>query len=800
MKSMRKSKYYGRWGGEKKLVQGVLKRHPDGFGFVIPDDSSHPDIYIPSGRIGSAMTNDRVEAAVQKKRGRGQRHFGSVEAILKRFREFAAGPYEILKGRQGALCSHSLSDSQTILLSNPKRIAVKKGDWVKARITSWPESGAPFAGEVEQNLGLIGSEAADDSKRVLAGRDISLEFPEEALKEADQIPPKAGPGDFSGRRDLRDKSFVTIDGAAAEDFDDAVYVEKRPFGFKLFVAIADVSHYVAESSALDREAFLRGNSSYLPGFCVPMLPEKLSSGICSLRPRAVRLALAEEMDFSPKGERLRSKFYPAVIESRRRLTYGEAQEMLDGFRPMEGLDFLRDAERLARILQKKTGKDGALDLDIPETVVTVGSGGEPTDILREPRLFTHKMIEQFMLAANIGASAFLEKRKIPLMYRVHEDPKEDKLQQLEIFARTLGFSKPLGSRKNLARFLSQFQDHSKKPLISKLVLRCLSQARYSAFNKGHYGLSFKSYTHFTSPIRRYCDLLIHRLIKSSLSAQASGRSPGQALSRVFGRASGGILGASRSASRKSAQKGKSKLRSPAEIEKIAAFISQREQNSVKAERQVKDIKKTRFLAERLGQNFSGVISSVTSFGLFVALDKFDVEGLVRLRDLPGQWIADEINMRAVGKRSGFTLKFGDKTEVQLAAARPLTGTLDFKLISHEGKALPQEPSEGRAAGRRRGRRKKPRREKPGREKPGREKPGREKPGREKSGAGGRPLSSAKAPKAENGGAKKRRGKKSAGAKAGRPGKKNRRARKTGQSAGKKRRRAGGRPRPRGKSR
>ncbi len=678
MKSMRKAKYYGRWGGKKTILQGVIRRHPDGFGFLIPDDSSHPDVFIPSGGIGSAMTNDRVEISVQKRRGRGNLYFGAVEAVLKRFREFAAGPYESLRGGEGesaggggsaeswagALFSHNLSGGQAIMVSNPRGLAVKQGDWIRAQITSWPEEGRPFAGEITENLGAISSSAADDCKRVLAERDIPFEFPEDVRREAALIPDEVQESDFSGRKDLRGKSFVTIDGADAKDFDDAIYAEARPFGFRLWTAIADVSHYVAEGSALDKEAFERGNSSYLPGFCAPMLPEKLSNGLCSLNPGRARLAMIGEMDFSSKGRMIRSELYPGVIKSRRRLTYGEAQEMLDGFRPMkgpdgEGLSFLKEAERLARLLCKKTSRGGALDLDIPETVVIVSQKGEPADLLRERRLFTHKMIEQFMLAANTAASAFLEKNRLPLMYRIHEGPKKEKLLQLEAFSRTLGFARPLDSRKRLIQFLAGFQDHSKKALISRLVLRALSQARYSAKNLGHYGLNFKSYTHFTSPIRRYCDLVIHRQIKQALAGRE--KPPGR-------RGPG-----------------------PEEMEKTAAFISHREQNAVKAERQAKDIKKARFLAPYMGRKFSGVISSVTSFGLFAALDDFDVEGLARFRELPGQWIADEVNLRAVSKRSGFTLKFGDKVEVQLAAARPLSGELDFKLISHEGRPLPKEP-------------------------------------------------------------------------------------------------------------
>ena len=635
------------------LLEGIVKRHPDGFGFLIPDDSKHPDVYIPSEKMGSALTNDRVKVLVhQKRRGGPRSYFGFIHSILKRDKEFAVGDLEI-RDDNAVLKNHNLSCNTDILVSNPKKIFVKTGECVKVRIRFYPENGSLFKGELIENFGRIGSLAKDDTKRIMADHEISFDFPDEVLEEVEKIPNKVIEKDFSDRIDFLGKAFVTIDGATAQDFDDAVFVEKHSHFYRLYVAIADVSYYVQEDSLLDEEAFQRGNSSYFPNFCSPMLPEKLSNDLCSLKPDVPRLVMVQEMDFDFKGDRIRDTVYPSVIKSRKRLTYGQAQDILDGLSPLKGeyLDSLKSAKTLAEILLKKHIKEQGLDLDIPETLVVVDKQGEPQDILREKRLFSHLMIEQFMLSANKAVSAFLEKKQFPLIYRIHEAPEEEKLKSLQNFSKILGFSKSFKSRANLIDFLFQNKNHKQVSLINKLVLRSLSQARYSALNKGHYGLNFSSYTHFTSPIRRYCDLVIHRLINQALLKNPQLRF------------------------------------SQKELEKQALIISQREQNSVKAERQIKDIKKARFLKKYIGQKFSGYVSSICSFGLFITIKQFDAEGLVRFRDLQGFWELDEFQLSVRNKNSAYRILFGDEVKILIIASNVTTGNVDFKLISHKDRKI-----------------------------------------------------------------------------------------------------------------
>ncbi len=657
---------------KKKILQGTIKKHSEGFGFVIPDNDKHPDIYIPATLINSAFTNDSVTVSVQKRKGKPGRFFGAVESIVKRHKEFATGTYAIIDNKE-VLKNHNLSCEEYILVQNPNSIPLNEEDCIKVKITQYPDDRKDLKGEVVQNLGVITSSAKDDIKRVLSEFDIPLEFPDEVLEEVNQFPDTVTEKDFTDRKNLTDKCFVTIDGETAKDFDDAIYVEKQDSGYRLFVAIADVSYYVGEDTHLDQEAFARGNSTYLPDFCIPMLPEKLSNDLCSLMPLQPRLVMVAELDYDFQGELIKSQIYPSVIESKKRLTYEEVQSKIDGSSDLGDLTFLKLAQDLAKLLIKKHYQEGALNLEIEEINIVTNEVGEPIDFVKEERLFSHQLIEQFMLAANKAVSAFLEENDTPFMYRIHEEPKEDKLQHLETFSKSLGHLTGLNSRKDIIQFLSEFKDHPKNFIINKLVLRSLSQARYSAYNKSHYGLNFKSYTHFTSPIRRYCDLMIHRFIKKVLN-----KSDQPSLEEK-------------------------------DIENKSLLISGREQNSVKAERQVKDIKKARFLSLHLGKNFSGVISSVTSFGIFISLDEFDIEGLVRLKDLPEHWIADEVHLSITAKRSGYTMKCGDKVEIQVVATNPLTGHIDFQLLSHQDQPLPKERAfssdfSGRSSGRDSGRR------------------------------------------------------------------------------------------------
>ena len=643
------------------LIQGVLKRHAEGFGFVLPDDKSHPDIYIPFGKIGSALTGDQVEVSVyQKAKGGPQSYFGFIESILKRNTKSVFGFIKktpegwFLKQTQWAFLSQ-------VPVTPAKKLSVKEGDYVKARI-DYKKQAPFFKLELSENLGKLTDSSQHDVKRILAEFNIPFNFSSEVLKELKSLPNKVTKKDFYDRKDLRDKAFITIDGETAQDFDDAIFVEKQKDSYRLYVAIADVSYYVQEDSALDHSAFERGNSTYFPGFCSPMLPEKLSQWLCSLVEGEDRLVLVVEIQFDFQGQPLKSSLYPSVISSKKRFTYTEISKYFKAFENKQAgdkkWDFLRPAQSLGQILIQRHKKQGAFDFDFPETIVSVDSKGQPTNILREDRLFSHKMIEQFMLAANQAVSRFLESKKSLVIYRIHEPPDTEKLKVLEQLAQTFSFSKPFKSRKNFLQFLSQYKDHKNKDLIYRLTLRAMSQARYSVFNKGHYGLNFKSYTHFSSPIRRYCDLQIHRLIKQALNnKELKNSTQWQKL-----------------------------------MEKQAKAISATEQNSVKAERKIKDIKMARFLKPHIGETFEGSISSIVRFGLFICLKDFFVEGLVRFQDLKSYWQTDEWGLRAVNPKTGFSLKIGDPVKVLVKASDITTGKIDFQLLEYPGnKAFPKSP-------------------------------------------------------------------------------------------------------------
>lgn len=633
-----------------RLLNGLVKKHPDGFGFLIPDDTNHPDVYIPRENISSALSNDHVSVMVYKKNGSGKKsYYACVHSILKRHKNLAVGLFCIRK-KQMFLTKHNLDFNYDIPIQNKKNIPIQEGDTAQVKVY-FDDLKQIFKGHVFTNLGVIDDSPKDDLKKIMAKYNIPYCFPKEVLKEACLLPDHVEKKDLTSRLDLQNKAFITIDGETAQDFDDAIYVQKGEDFYKLYVAIADVSHYVSYNSLLDQEAFNRGNSSYFPNFCSPMLPEKLSNGLCSLNPNVPRLAMVQETTFDLQGHKKHSQFYSAVIKSHKRYTYKEVQSIFDSASLDTGnpcLLTLSNAKNLAQILIKIHLQNQALDLDIPETLISLNSKQEPINILKQNNLFAHLMIEQFMLVANQAASAFLEKHKLAVMYRIHPAPKPEKLQNLQTFSKSLGYAKSLQKREHLLEFLKIYKNTKQSNLINKLVLRSLSQACYSAFNKGHYGLNFLSYTHFTSPIRRYCDLLIHRFIKQVLSKNV--KSP------------------------KISQK---------ELEAQASIISQKEQNSVKAERQIKDIKKARFLEKRIGEVFSGYVSSVSSFGMFISIYPFDIEGLVHVKDLKGFWECEDLQLSLVNKKTSYRIKFGDEVQVRLVDSNVITGNINFTLVQHK---------------------------------------------------------------------------------------------------------------------
>jgi ribonuclease R len=643
-----------------KKMSGIVKRHPDGFGFFIPDESSHPDAYIPFHFMNGVMTHDKVEALISED-GRKNRYWGKILSIQKRYWSQIVAPIEkhgskyYIKDAEGAW-------GQNILVTVPKEFKnIQDQDLVAVTITDYSESQKGLSATLIKKLGSI-EQAQFDVERVARTQGIPFEFSQAVLKQSQKFPLEVSKKDLQGRKNLQDLNFITIDGATAQDFDDAIFVQRKKSGWTLFVAIADVSYYVEPNSPIDQEAFERGTSSYFPNFVIPMLPEILSNNLCSLRPNVTRLAFVCEMNLSQDGHLNGYQFYEASICSKARVTYGQAQEILDGI-SIPGLEHVEEdikaAYPLAQLLLDKRLDEGSLDLEMPEIQVIVNTLGDPIDIIKTRRLFAHRMIEEFMLMTNIATARFFEEHQLSGIYRVHENPKPEALKQLSDFAKSLGLSiKPQSPflQKEIRQAISRLSHSAQSDSFSNLVLRSMKQAKYSAENTGHFGLCFTHYSHFTSPIRRYPDLIAHRVIKSYLKRK----------------------------SRTSEQKTQGQLNQE-EMQSACTWLSSTEQRAVKAERLIVSIKKARFIQKHLGETHIGTVSSVTKFGVFVTLRQFEVEGLVHVENLSrnpqSRWEFDESHFTLTELRSGRKYSLGDELSVTLVQANIMDGKIDFILSS-----------------------------------------------------------------------------------------------------------------------
>ncbi len=647
---------------KRTTLTGTVKRHPDGFGFFIPEVMDHPDVYIPRHSMEGVMTNDKVLVQVYPEKGEG-RFRGEILKVVQRGTKVVVGRFFKMNEQVGLIRDEGKGWGQDLKIKIEDSMNAKDKELAAAAILTFPEEGKGFRGRVTEIIG----DALDpltDIKRVIRANNIPLEFSTNTLAEATKFDSAPSEKDIKGRRDLRDKSLITIDGATAKDFDDAVYVEVLDEGFRLYVAIADVSHYVRLGSAIDKDAYERGTSVYFPNYVVPMLPEVLSNGLCSLNPHVPRLCLVADMLFDFTGEMKKSDFYEAVMESKARVTYGEAQEIIDGSENdklqhvKEGILRLAD---LAKILMGKRFKEGSLDLEIPETELVIDGAGVPIDIQRSERLFSHRLIEEMMLAANVAVAKFLSGKKIPAIYRIHEPPNEQAIKLLEKYMANFGGKTKLGQgklQKRLTKALEEFSGKPEAQVLNILTLRSMSQAKYNMNNLGHFGLGFEFYTHFTSPIRRYPDLIVHRLIKSLVMPQSGYR-----------------------------------LMTEDDLTSAGTILSAAEQRSVKAERQVQSIKKARFMQKFVGQELDGMISSVAKFGVFVLLREYDVDGLVRLEDLGAdRFEFDEENLRLVAKRSGFAFSIGDPIRIQVASADPELGQINFVRAGVEREGTVDHPT------------------------------------------------------------------------------------------------------------
>ncbi len=636
-----------------RSLNGLIKRHPDGFGFFIPDNPEHADVFIPASSMQGAMTNDKVTVMAEQERD--GRFKGDILRINERSQKKIAGRYLVVNESYGLIKDEGKGWGADLRISAEDSMSAKNGELVSAEILTYPSMSstsdkALFTGKIVEIIGDADS-ALNDVRRVIINQNIPDQFAPGTLQEAQQFSKNPDESDFKNRKDLRNIPIITIDGATAKDFDDAVYTEIKANGFHLYVAIADVSHYVKSGTSMDKDAYERGTSVYFPNFVVPMLPEALSNGLCSLNPHVPRLALVAEMNFDFQGQMLNSNFFEAVIESKARVTYGEAQEIVDG---QENPKFshvkeniLRCAD-LAKVLMAKRFKEGSLDLEVPETELVIDGTGEPIDVIKSERLFAHRLIEELMLAANVAVAKYLGSKDIPSMYRIHEPPDPLKISFLQKFIGQLGSKAKFSGeklQKQLTKALQEFNNKPQASVIHILTLRSMSQAKYTIDNIGHFGLGFDFYTHFTSPIRRYPDLIVHRLIKNQI----------------------GVAGY--------------RLTAEEDLQTAGTWLSACEQRSAKAERQIQAIKKARFMKKMEGETFDGMVSSITKFGLFVLLKQYNVDGLVRIDDLGTQnsWVYDEENIRLVSKKTGFSYNIGDIIKVTVSQVDVEQGQINFVL-------------------------------------------------------------------------------------------------------------------------
>lgn len=687
------------------LLRGRVQGHRDGFGFVL-DPNSDDDVYLSNRQMKQIFDGDEVVVRINNGNPRGRRE-GSIVEVLHRNTQQLVGRLFSESGINYVRPDNPRI-SQDVMVTKDKLMGAERGDYVVVAITQQPDRRNLPAGEIAE---VLGEHLAPGMEIDVAIRshDIPNVWPSGVLAEAENLPDEVDDLDKRKRVDLRKLPFVTIDGEDARDFDDAVYAEvKKSGGWRLYVAIADVSHYVMPESALDVEAINRGNSVYFPDFVVPMLPEALSNGLCSLNPQVDRLVMVCEMTISAAGKLSGYKFYEGVIHSHERLTYTKVGQMIEeradqnsGIRKqyhhvLEPLDTLYS---LYQALRAERTKRGAIDFDTVETRILFDSNRKIDRIVPVHRNDAHKLIEECMLCANVCAAKLLDKATIEALYRVHEGPSGDKLENLQTFLGEMGLSMRGKGKPTPASFqsiLQMVQDRPDAHLIQTVMLRSMSQAKYQPDNHGHFGLSYSAYTHFTSPIRRYPDLLVHRAIRYLLRSGAEGN---ELKAKVEGHLQ----------PIKGARKLKRKQIYPYDM---SAIIQMGEQCSVTerraddATREVVSWLKCEYLKDRVGESFQGVVGGVTNFGLFVELKDLYVEGLVHVTALPGDYYRyDQAHHRLVGERTGAVYRLGDELTVAVVSVNLDERKIDFELrdpqpkktkVSAKAKLMAQKHKEERA--------------------------------------------------------------------------------------------------------
>ena len=636
-----------------QMATGTFIGHARGFGFVTPDAGGE-DIFIPASETMGAMQKDRVLYKVLHKAEKSKKADGVIVRILERGQQRIVGTFEAGSKGYGFVVADDKKIAKDIFISRENTKGAVTGHKVVVEITDYGEDRRNPEGKVIEILGHI-NDPGVDILSVIRRYELAVEFPEEVYAEIEHLGTEVAEADKKGREDLRDLLTITIDGADAKDLDDAVSLKRLGNGnFELGVHIADVSHYVRENTALDKEAYARGTSVYLVDRVIPMLPHKLSNGICSLNPHVDRLALSCLMEVNGRGEVVSHRILESIINSDYRMTYTAVREILEDGAPAlleqyaEILPMLEDMEELRQILGEKRRKRGSVNFDLPESKIILDENGKPIDIKPYEKSIATNMIEEFMLVCNetIAENSFWQ--EMPFMYRSHQEPDEDKLEKMEQFLRGFGYylRKKDGEihPRELQKVLQKAEETDEERIITRMVLRSMMQARYTAENGGHFGLAAKYYCHFTSPIRRYPDLEIHRMIKKMLHGELDEKA-----SAYYRR----------------------------KMPDWAKHCSKQERVAEDAERDTDALKKVEFMEDKVGQIYEGIISGVTNWGIYVELPN-TIEGMVALSQMDDDYYEfDEKKMLVFGKRTKKSYRLGDKVVVSVAKVDRMMGTIDF---------------------------------------------------------------------------------------------------------------------------